>query len=58
EADAASTAALVLHARGSSLERARPHHQTWLVEDGRGDALVCGEASLFRTLPELAPTHR
>lgn len=58
EADAASTAALVLHARGQSLERARPQNQTWLVEDGRGDALVCGEASLFRTIHELAPTHR
>ena len=58
EADAASTAALVLHARGAALERLRPHDQTWLVEDGRGDALTLGGSHVFSTLHELAPTHR
>jgi thiamine biosynthesis lipoprotein len=58
EADAASTAALVLHARGAAPEASRPHDQSWLVEDGRGDALVGGDPSLFRTFHPFASTHR
>jgi thiamine biosynthesis lipoprotein len=57
-ADAWSTAALVLRARGGSLELRRPHDQGWLLEDEGREPLLLGQHGCFAPHAGLEPTYR
>lgn len=57
-ADAWSTAALVLRARGGSLELRRPHDQGWLLEDEGREPVLLGQRGCFAPHAGLEPTYR
>lgn len=57
-ADAWSTAALVLHARGRPLHLHRPADQSWLIEDEGVEPQFLGSRGSFATHSGLQASHR
>jgi thiamine biosynthesis lipoprotein len=52
EADAWSTAALVLHARGADLAALRPHHVNLLLGENAQSGTIFGDAEIFEHQPQ------